>query len=597
MAGIRKGHALRIVVEITALVLLLAGGAGAATPISSCTMISSPGTYVLTQSIIHSPASTCIDITSSNVIFDGAGYTIDGVIATGAYGVYVYSYTTGLTNVTVKNLLVMDWNFGIIFFNTQNGSITNNTASNNSYGIGLSGSSNNTIYNNYFNNTNNFGISGTGSNTWNTTKTSGTNIIGGSYLGGNVWANPSGTGFSQTCADSNSDGICDSSYTLDSINIDYQSLASKPAITPSPTPTPTPTPTVTPTPTPIPSGLSGAVVNFGQLITGKSNIWALTTGIDGKIYGGTGEGGTLFVYDPNTSMSENIKEVLGEDAVYSLITDEKGLIYSGTAWNSKLFVYNPLNKSITYLGQPVTDGGIICSLAVIGSDIYGSTSDGGDSSYTGSHLFVYNSTTRIFIDLGQPVAGERGSKISAGKDGKVYGGTSPNGYLFAYNPSSGAFTVINQSVQSGGTAFPIITGKDGKIYFQLDGSLLVFDPLNSRIDKLFELRGFIPVSGEFFWSLVVDLDGNIYGGTAPSGYLVRYNRSDGAISFGRPIASETRIRALTAGIDNKIYGGTAWNAYLFSYTPTPPTGGGGGGGEAIRRLLPLQHQRRELQQA
>jgi len=28
-----------------------------------------------------------------------------------------------------------------------------------------------------------------------------TNIIGGPNLGGNFWANPSGTGFSQTCID------------------------------------------------------------------------------------------------------------------------------------------------------------------------------------------------------------------------------------------------------------------------------------------------------------------------------------------------------------------------------------------------------------
>jgi hypothetical protein len=312
---------------------------------------------------------------------------------------------------------------------------------------------------------------------------------------------------------------------------------------------------------------SGVVVNLGQPIQGKNNIWALTIGLDGKIYGGTGEGGTLFVYNPINNMSEQIGVVLSEDAVYSLATDEKGLIYGGTAWNSKFFVYDPLNKSITYLGQPITNGGIICSLAAIGSDIYGSTCDGGDSIYVGSHLFVYNSTARIFIDLGQPVAGERGSKISIGKDGKVYGGTSPNGYLFAYDTLSKEFTIIDKPVQGEGTAFPIITGKDGKIYFSLNESLYVFDPAKSKIDNLLELGRFIPVSGEFFWSLTSGLDGNIYGGTAPSGYLFKYNPSDHSISFIQPLVTETRIRALTAGIDGKIYGGTGWGAYLFYYEP------------------------------
>jgi hypothetical protein len=45
--------------------------------------------------------------------------------------------------------------------------------------------------------------------------------------GGNFWAYPNDTGYSQTCADSNSDGICDSPYALDSNNTDYLPLAYK----------------------------------------------------------------------------------------------------------------------------------------------------------------------------------------------------------------------------------------------------------------------------------------------------------------------------------------------------------------------------------
>jgi hypothetical protein len=37
----------------------------------------------------------------------------------------------------------------------------------------------------------------------------------------NFWANPTGIGFSQTCSDVNKDGICDTSYTLASGNVDY----------------------------------------------------------------------------------------------------------------------------------------------------------------------------------------------------------------------------------------------------------------------------------------------------------------------------------------------------------------------------------------
>ncbi|MCX6814843.1 MAG: right-handed parallel beta-helix repeat-containing protein [Candidatus Aenigmarchaeota archaeon] len=91
----------------------------------------------------------------------------------------------------------------------------------------------NTIYNNYLNNSVNFGkdesisIPNIIKNYWNTTKDcTKTNIIGGPCIGGNYWTNSGGTGFSDTCADSNSDGICDSPslYTPATNNTDYLPL-------------------------------------------------------------------------------------------------------------------------------------------------------------------------------------------------------------------------------------------------------------------------------------------------------------------------------------------------------------------------------------
>ena len=57
-----RGRALRIAVGITALVLLLADGVSAETPISACTEISSPGAYVLTQNIVNTTNLNCIII-------------------------------------------------------------------------------------------------------------------------------------------------------------------------------------------------------------------------------------------------------------------------------------------------------------------------------------------------------------------------------------------------------------------------------------------------------------------------------------------------------------------------------------------------------
>lgn len=81
-------------------------------------------------------------------------------------------------------------------------------------------------YNNYFNNTVNvkFEDMGTRTHTWNGVLSKGTNIIGGSYIGGNYWAKPDGTGFSQTCVDSDGNGISDTVYSIDDNNHDYLPL-------------------------------------------------------------------------------------------------------------------------------------------------------------------------------------------------------------------------------------------------------------------------------------------------------------------------------------------------------------------------------------
>ncbi|WP_456478922.1 NosD domain-containing protein [Geoglobus ahangari] len=113
---------------------------------------------------------------------------------------------------------------------TTYNTILGNIVMRNQYGVSHWGGSadNNTFYNNQFNNTHNLHqnlISYGLKNVWNTSKTSGTNIVGGPYLGGNFWAKPDGTGFSQTCTDSDLDGICDSPYDLGAGNFDYLPLS------------------------------------------------------------------------------------------------------------------------------------------------------------------------------------------------------------------------------------------------------------------------------------------------------------------------------------------------------------------------------------
>jgi len=239
--------------------------------VDNCTVISQPGMYILINDIIDHNQNTCINITTSNVVFEGYKHTIDGIGAASTYGIYIHNPSTPLSNITIRNLVTTDWDNGIRLENTHNASMENVTALNNIIGINLldsdentlennivsssstrallfsysnsnilinnmiSGNSdgiflnysaNNSIYNNFFYNNNNVGIFPTNyKNYWNTTKGPGGNIMAGYYLGGNYWANLGGTGHSETCTDSDKDGICDNAYTLTSDNVDYLPLA------------------------------------------------------------------------------------------------------------------------------------------------------------------------------------------------------------------------------------------------------------------------------------------------------------------------------------------------------------------------------------
>lgn len=209
------------------LIILMSGGVFGATSINQCGNIGSSGDYVLGQDIWRTgnlAVSSCINITSSNVVFDGESHYIIGNSAeVGTIGVYVNNPASIITNVTVKNLNVTRWDYGIYLRDSSNNNVTGNNASNNSNGINIYNSSNNFIYNNYFNNTNNVLID-TSVNYWNTTRRSGKNIINGSYTGGNFWADPGGTGWSQTCLVSNIYGMCDSPYVINPGNKDFLPL-------------------------------------------------------------------------------------------------------------------------------------------------------------------------------------------------------------------------------------------------------------------------------------------------------------------------------------------------------------------------------------
>jgi parallel beta-helix repeat protein len=183
----------------------------------------------LTGNTVHSNKGTGNNGTGIHVYYSSNNNLTSNIVNSNNDGIIV---TNSSSNILTNNTVNSNNRFGILLSLSGNNNLTNNIVnSNNRTGISISSSNNNTFYNNIFNNANNF--YSYGSNIYNTTRQSGINIIGGSHLGGNFWGYPNGTGFSQTCINANSDGICDSPYVLDANNIDYLPLTSINTILPT----------------------------------------------------------------------------------------------------------------------------------------------------------------------------------------------------------------------------------------------------------------------------------------------------------------------------------------------------------------------------
>lgn len=175
-------------ISLVFLVALSAGSGGAApavavqeadepTRINSCTTITEPGRYVLTRDV-RNVTDTCIRIRADDVVLDGQGHTLSGVqiaasreaftnasltagaaktagnVSNVSFDVLVENYptpqtprwnnvgvaangTTSLSNVTVRNLTVTRFAFGVYYDDVTDGSVSDVTATDNGDGLGM----------------------------------------------------------------------------------------------------------------------------------------------------------------------------------------------------------------------------------------------------------------------------------------------------------------------------------------------------------------------------------------------------------------------------------------------------------------------------
>ncbi|MCU4972123.1 right-handed parallel beta-helix repeat-containing protein [Halobacteria archaeon AArc-m2/3/4] len=114
--------------------------------ITESTTITVPGTYLLGEDLTDD--STAIVIDSSDVVFDGQGHSIQGenLGSNTQYGIQVGPDET-VTNVTVRNVDVVDWDVGVAFIDVRESVLTDVRSERNNGGFYLRSANDNEISN------------------------------------------------------------------------------------------------------------------------------------------------------------------------------------------------------------------------------------------------------------------------------------------------------------------------------------------------------------------------------------------------------------------------------------------------------------------
>ncbi|MCQ1534572.1 cell surface protein [Methanosarcina sp. KYL-1] len=174
-------------------------------------------------------AENAVEIGADRVTFSGFG--IEGSEKAGVY-------LKGADNCYINNNEISGSEYGIHLENSSRNVMSNNVLSlneigirleasgkntiqtnviayNYGYGVSLAESTGNQIYDNYFKNVENVEENAENQeNFWSIALTTKKNIVGGPYIAGNFWADLEDTGYSETCTDENSNGLCDSPYEV-----------------------------------------------------------------------------------------------------------------------------------------------------------------------------------------------------------------------------------------------------------------------------------------------------------------------------------------------------------------------------------------------
>jgi len=354
-------------------------------------------------------------------------------------------------------------------------------------------------------------------------------------------------------------------------------------------------------------------------VPGAAEVVSLTTGADGRIYGGTtgAKHHLLFTYDPGNGAIRDLGDKIvsanelhnfegkpvEQKIHHALSTLPDGRIAGGTGQNiaggrhmkinedegGHVFVYDPKEDAARDYGVPVPHMWIInTTTSPYGQWLYGMT-------YFQNDFFAIDLTSGKVVFHDQVHGGIWGDSacshtIACDRDGVVYG-SCRDGNLFTYDNRKRKLTETDAKIPGHETyrIDALVLGPDGLVYGGTweTGILFSVEPKSLLVREIC-----CPNSGPRLPALVVR-DGKIYGAAGGGtqygtrgAFLFEYDCKTGKYREIGPIVdaesgvAAERVHAMTVGLDGTLYAGetgatrtlidkatggmaTGMNAYLY----------------------------------
>ncbi|WP_211588517.1 PQQ-binding-like beta-propeller repeat protein [Allorhizocola rhizosphaerae] len=289
---------------------------------------------------------------------------------------------------------------------------------------------------------------------------------------------------------------------------------------------------------------------------GRTVLWSASSGAPAH----------LNAVDPATGEAIARLDLPGAGGSWAVDSAPDGSVYVGTYGGSKLFRWTAAT-GVVDLGKPIASETFVWDVATDEQSIvYGGTSPNGK-------LFSYNPGTGQYRDYGQLSPGHQYVRSLAVYQGKIYAGTNPPAKMFEVDIATGAKRQLPDPPGRDVTADWVydvdIVGDHLYVRYgtAFPNPLFVYDLVTGQwIDRIDNVHGLeVPPADE---------QGRVY--LIRSGELIRYDPGDGSeTGTGMPfigrVANSRGIGWAELGLPDypgRSIVGLLWRGMMFRYNPT-----------------------------